>query len=111
MAKPSYRAASVERTTPVTRHVVFEAALTTVGAADEILSMEPPWRLVTRSDDAAVDLHETTVAIVDAPRGGTLFSVSAVIGPEVTPGALDRHLGTVTVALHLVADRIESAIT
>ncbi len=108
MAKPIYRSASVERTTSAARRLVFDAALATVGDGPEILSHEPPWRLVTKDPDGTVDLHETTVAIVDSPGGGTLFSVSAVIGPEVHTASLDRHLRSVVAELDRRADAIHA---
>ncbi len=108
MAKPVYRSASVERTTGAARGVVFDAALATIGDGREILSAEPPWRLVTSDVDATVELHETTVAIVDAPAGGTLFSVSAVIGPEIAGTGLEPHLRSVVAELDRRADAILS---
>jgi hypothetical protein len=110
MAKPIYRSASVERTTSAGRGVVFDTALATVGNGAEILSQEPPWRLVTSDPDGTVDLHETTVAIVDAPGDGTLFSVSAVIGPEVDSASLDHRLRSVVGELDRRADAIRAIV-
>jgi hypothetical protein len=109
MAKPIYRSASVERTTGAARSVIFDAALAGFGDGAEILSQEPPWRLVTSDPDVTVDLHETTVAIVDAAGGGTLFSVSAVIGPEVDTAPLDQHLRSVVAELDRRADAIRAS--
>lgn len=101
-----YRSLSVERSLGNERAEVYAAAVATTPTSDTVLAREEPWRQVTGIAHPAVDTHEICVAIVETGRGDRIVSVSAVVGPESAPGALDVLVREVGIELNDRADAI-----
>lgn len=110
-AKPVYRSISVEAPTDAPRVAVYEAATATARAGLRVVTAEAPWRLVVADDATPVELVEFTVAVVESPvdDGHRIVSVSAVVGPETAPGALDAMVADLTDRLGDWLDAIVSA--